>query len=182
MGGADQRVPAGEPDRDVGGSALPPGRAQPGGLRRDQPQARRREHGRDLLLRGLLPGDRAPGRARHRPHPALRGRGGPGRRAHPRGAGGVHPVLGALLAADLRPLGEVQHPAGGDGGLRADLPAPRHRAPGGEPARAPEAPPRGRPGRLRERVVCVSSRGGLRRPPRTPRPSRRSESVARGRQ
>ena len=59
-------------------------------------------------------------------HPALR------RRARARGhadagrAGGVHPVLGALLAAHLRPLGEVQHPAGGHGLVRAHLHAARH--------------------------------------------------------
>ena len=37
----------------------------------------------------------------------------------------VPPVLEALLPAAHGPLGEVQHPAGGDGLVGADLPAPR---------------------------------------------------------
>ena len=41
-------------------------------LRRHQPRARRRQPGPDLLLRGLLPRHRAPGRGGHRAHPALR--------------------------------------------------------------------------------------------------------------
>ena len=40
------------------------------GVRRDQPRPRRREHARALLLRGLLPRHRVPGRPGHRPHPA----------------------------------------------------------------------------------------------------------------
>ena len=77
------------------------------------------------------------------PHPALRGRRGAARRPHPRRAGGLHPVLRALLAADLRPLREVQHPAGGHGRPRSgssccSTPGPTcRRSPGAG------APPRG---------------------------------------
>ena len=59
--------------------------------------------------------------------------------AHPGRARGLHPVLRALLAADLRPLREVQHPAGGDGLLGADLRPARH---GAEGRRRPQTPVR----------------------------------------
>ena len=161
VGRPHQRLPPGEPLRHVGGAAVPPRGEEPRGLRRDQPEALRRQPAGDLLLRGLLPGDRAPRRARHRAHPRLRGRRGPRRGAHPRRAGGLHPVLGAVLAADLGPLGEVQRAAGRDGRVRAHLRLARHEGDRGQP-RAPRPPGRDTgPGELRGRVVLL--RGGRRR-------------------
>ena len=128
------------------------------GLRRHQPPAHGREPGPDLLLRGVLPGHRAPGRPGHRPHPPLRRLAGARGDAHPGRARGLHPVLRAVLAAHLRPLREVQHPAGGHGLLRAHLHAARHRAQGGRPREA-RAPREGAgPRRLRERVASPTSR------------------------
>ncbi len=139
VGGAHQRLPAGEPVGHGGGAALPARGEEPRGVRRDQPQPLRRQHAGDLLLRGLLPGDRAPGGARHRSHPDLRRRAGAGGRSHARRAGRLHPVLGALLAPDLGPVREVQRAAGRDGGLGAHLRPARHRARGGEPGEAAAA-------------------------------------------
>ncbi len=68
----------------------------------------------------------------------------PRRRAHPRGAGRLHPVLGALLAADLGPLGEVQRAAGRHGGLGAHLRPPRHPGARDEPGPARRARRRSR--------------------------------------
>ena len=64
-----------------------------------------------------------------------------GGRPDARRAGRLHPVLGALLAADLGPVREVQRAAGRDGGLRAHLRPARHRARGGEPGRRRCGPP-----------------------------------------
>ena len=50
-------------------------------------------------------------------------------RPHARRARRLHPVLRALLAADLGPLREVQRAAGRDGRLGADLRPARHAAP-----------------------------------------------------
>ena len=78
--------------------------------------------------------------------------------AHSRGAGRLHPVLGALLAAHLGPLGEVQRAAGRHGGLGAHLRPPRHPGARGEPdAGGPPARGRG-PRELRERLVLVRGR------------------------
>ena len=54
-----------------------------GCLRRDQPPARGRQPALDLLLRGVLPGHRRPGRGGHRPHPSLWRRPGAPRRRSP---------------------------------------------------------------------------------------------------
>ena len=74
----------------VGGAALPPRgaqRARPSPtINRAHADANMRS---DLLLRGLLPGDRPAGRAGHRPHPALRRRPGAAR---------APLTLGALVA------------------------------------------------------------------------------------
>ena len=50
------------------------------------------------------------------------------RHAHARLARGVHAILAALFPADQRHVGEVQHPAVGDGVVRADLQAARRAA------------------------------------------------------
>ena len=88
-------------------------------------------------------------------------------RADPRGAGGLHPVLGAVLAADLGPLREVQRAAGRDGGVRAHLRFARHAGDRGQP-RGP-ARPGATPGRVSFEGVWFSlaagadgSRGGRR--------------------
>ncbi len=79
---------------------------------------------------------------------------------HPRRARGLHPVLGALLAAHLRPLREVQHPAGGHGLVGADLPAPRHEFARHEPGRSARPRDRAGPGRLRARLFHLRRGGG----------------------
>ena len=89
------------------------------------------------------------------------------RHADPRRARRLHPVLGALLAADLRPVGEVQHPAGGDGLVGADLRCSSTREP--EVRGAGRAGARSRavagPGRLRGRLVLASRLGRSRERP-----------------
>ena len=102
VAGAHQRLPAGEPDGDVGGAALPPRGAQQPGLRGGQPRPRRRQPASDLLLRRLLPGDRAAGRRGHRADPALRRRPRAGGGADARGAGGLHPVLASASGGRSR--------------------------------------------------------------------------------
>ena len=105
-------------------------------VRRDQPQAPRRQRRVDLLLRGVLS-------RRSRSISALAAAliiwvGGAGCCGHAdaRRARRVPAVLGALLPADQRHVGEVQHPAGRDGLVRADLHAARH---AGRPSRTPAA-------------------------------------------
>ena len=61
---AHQRVPAGEHHRHVDGAAVPARGAELRALRRHRPQAPRREHRFDLLLRRVLPGDRGREHAR----------------------------------------------------------------------------------------------------------------------
>ena len=154
---ADQRVPAGEHHRDDDGAAVPARGAQLRALRRDRPGAPRREHRVDLLLRGLLPGDRGRRRARLGADHLVRRRQRAGDDAHARRAGGVPAVLAALLPADQRHVGEVQRPAGGDGVVRADLHAARRAGRrSGSPA-APAAPRRAgrRAHRVRPRLVRV---------------------------
>ena len=55
---AHQCVPAGEHHGDVDGADLPPRGPELRAVRRDQPRAPRRQHRVDLLLRGVLSGDR----------------------------------------------------------------------------------------------------------------------------
>ena len=59
--GAHQRLPAGEPDRHGDGAAVPPRDAELRALRGDQSRPPRRQRRGDLLLRGVLPGDRSGG-------------------------------------------------------------------------------------------------------------------------
>ena len=118
-----------------------------------QPRPHRGQHPPDLLLRGVLSGHRHPGRGGRVPHPSLWRRAGAAGRADPGRPGGLHPVQRALLAAHLRPLGEVQHPAVGHGLLGAHLHAARHARRGAAPLEpAPVAALRG-PRGLRGRLV-----------------------------
>ena len=140
VGRPHQRLPPGEPLRDVGGAAVPPRGEEP---RRRSPRSTgstttptcRRSSTTRSSTRRSSSSPRSP------PRSSSSTAGGEvlAGAAHPRRAGGLHPVLGALLAADLGPLGEVQHPAGGDGGLRAHLRPPRH---AGRSWSSPEPPAR----------------------------------------
>ena len=60
---ADQRVPAGKHHRHGHGAAVPPRGGELRPLRRHRSGASRRQHRLDLLLRGVLPGDRSGQRA-----------------------------------------------------------------------------------------------------------------------
>ena len=103
--------------------------------------APRREHRVDLLLRGVLSGDRGRGRARLGADHLVRRRRRAARHADARRARRVPAVLAAVLPADQRHVGEVQRAAGGDGVVGAHLQAARrarrHRA----ARRAPVARP-----------------------------------------
>ena len=95
-------------------------------FRRHQRAPPRRQHRLDLLLRRLLPGHRGRRRAGDGAHHLVGRRLGARRHADARVAGGLHPVLAAVLPADQRHVGEVQPAAVGDGRLRAHLHAARH--------------------------------------------------------
>ena len=124
---------------------------------RDSTPPSRRQHRVDLLLRGLLPGHRDRRRAGDGPH-HLVGRGlGARRDADARVAGGVHPVLAAVLPADQRPVGEVQPAAVGDGLVRAHLHAARH-AGLRRVARVADTGRVARPHHVRPRVVRLRRR------------------------
>ena len=81
---------------------------------------------------------------------------------HDRRARRVPPVLAAVLPAHQRPVGEVQHLPGGDGGLRADLHAARYagghrgqragRHGGGGSLREPDRPAPRHPGLAATRI------------------------------
>ncbi len=64
-------------------------------------------------------------------------------------------VLAAVLPADQRPVREVQHPAGGHGGLRADLHAARH-ARGADAADRGDAAPGGARAAASSSITCGS--------------------------
>ena len=104
-------------------------------VRGDQPGAPQRQRRFDLLLRRVLSGDRNHRRARGGADDLVRRPIGPRQHAHARLAGGVPALLAALLPAHLRHVGKVQHPAGGDGLVRADLQAARRT---GDAFRSPE--------------------------------------------
>ena len=123
---ADQRVPAGEHHRHGDGAVVPAGSGQPGAVRRHQPPAPRREHPVDLLLRGVLSGDRVDQRAGGSADHLVRRRLGDDRHADARLARRVPAVFAALLPADQRYVGKVQPAAGGDGVIGAHLRAARH--------------------------------------------------------
>ena len=99
----------------------------------------------------------------------VRRRLGAARRADARLAGGLPALLAALLPADLRHVGEVQHPAGRDGLLRAHLQAARRAGEDQSPppqataeprvGRAPKHGARRRPHRLRPRLVRLQPHG-----------------------
>ncbi len=92
-------------------------------LRRDQPRAPRRQRRVDLLLRGVLPGDRSHRRARRRAPHLVRRRLDDAGHADAGLARRVPALLAALLPPDQRHVGEVQRAPGGDGLVGADLQA-----------------------------------------------------------
>ena len=165
-GRAAQRVSAGAHHRHVARCSSSARRRGRSDVRRDQPRPPRRQHRVDLLLRGVLSGDRNPRRALGRAHHLDRRRLGARRHRQRRRARRVPAVLAAVLPADQRPVREVQHPAGGDGGVRADLHAARHARSSRQPPTVRDAAPGGgaRPHRVRSRVVRL--RGGPLRPAR----------------
>ena len=103
-------------------AAVRPRAAQLRGVRGDQRRPSSGERRVDLLLRGVLPGDRDRRRAGHGAAALVRRRPRRAGCAQPRDARRLHPVRAALLPPDSGPVGEVQHPAGRDGLVRADLP------------------------------------------------------------
>ena len=156
---ADQRVPAGEHHRDVDGAAVPARGAELRALRRHRPQAPRRQHRVDLLLRGVLSGRRSREHARLGAHHLVRRRQRAAQHADARRARRVPPVLAAVLPADQRHVGEVQRAAVGDGVLGADFQAARRagRGPASGAAGRASSPGR-RAHRVRRRVVCAYTR------------------------
>ena len=135
-------------------------------------EASRREHRVDLLLRGLLSGDRVDRGAGVGVDHLVRRRQRAPRHAHARRAGRVPPVFAAFLPADQRHVGEVRRAAGGDGVVRAHLRAARRagrdRA-AGRPVRRDANGPR--------RVTSCSTTCGS---PKTSRPRRTSPMGADG--
>ena len=102
-------------------------------VRRRQPRVPRCAPRVGLLLRGVLSrhrGARGPGRRRHHLVRRRVDAAGQPRAGVP---GGVRAVLAALLPPHQRPVREVQHPAGGDGVVRAHLRPARHAGGGRRP-------------------------------------------------
>ncbi len=123
---AHQRVPPGAHHGHADRATVPARVARVRPLRRDQPHASRRQRRVDLLLRGVLSGDRDHRRARVGADDLVRRRVDAPGDADARVARRVHPLRAAFLPAHQRHVGEVQRPPGGDGVLRANLQAAGH--------------------------------------------------------
>ena len=134
-----QRLPAGAHHRHVDGAAVPPRGARLRAVRRDQRGAPDGQRRLDLLLRRVLPGDRGGRRAGRRADDLVRRPVGAPGRPDARVARRLPALLAALLPADLRHVGEVQHPAGRDGLLGAHLQAARRAGDDSESATAGRA-------------------------------------------
>ncbi len=153
-----ERVPAGIVLGDEDHSGLRPGARGERALRPDQPEQVLRGHEAAANLRGLPAADGLPELLRRRFGRLVRGPERAAREPLPRGAHCVHPVREDALRADPGALRRLQHPSGGHGLFRADLPRPGREGGGSGPGKGPRAVP-GRD-RVQGRLVRLQ-RGGV---------------------